>query len=170
MPGDPAAPRCPLDGLADQCQWLIKSEPDVFSIDDLQARGREAWDGVRNYQARNYMRDEMRRGDLVLFYHSSCAEPAAVGLARVDSDAEPDRSQFDPDSEYFDPRSNPEAPRWWLRQFAFVERFVHPVTLQEMKQWNDMDAFALLRRGNRLSVLPVPPAAFERIVQRGRER
>ncbi len=148
--------------------WLVKTEPDVFSIDDLARRGREPWDGVRNYQARNMLRDEMRRGDPVLIYHSSCAVPAAVGLARVDSEAEPDPSQFDPTSDYFDPASAADAPRWWLRQLAFVEAFPSPVTLREMKQWQDTDEFQLLRRGNRLSVLPVPVTAYGRILKTGR--
>lgn len=148
--------------------WLVKTEPDVFSIDDLVERGREPWDGVRNYQARNMLRDEMQRGDPVLIYHSSCAVPAAVGLARVDSEAEPDPSQFDPGSDYFDPGSPADAPRWWLRQLAIVEAFVQPVTLREMKQWQDQDDFLLLRRGNRLSVMPVPAAAYKRILATGR--
>lgn len=144
--------------------WLVKTEPDVFSIEDLQQRGREGWDGVRNYQARNTLRDEMQVGDPVLVYHSSCAVPAAVGLARVDSPAKPDPSQFDPASEYHDPKSDPEAPRWWLRELAFVERFAQAVTLGQMKDWESMDDFLLLRRGNRLSVLPVPLAAYQRIL------
>jgi predicted RNA-binding protein with PUA-like domain len=154
--------------MAAERHWLVKTEPDVFSIDDLARRGREPWDGVRNYQARNMLRDEMRRGDPVLIYHSSCAVPAAVGLARVDSEAEPDPSQFDPTSDYFDPASPADAPRWWLRQLAFVEAFARPVTLREMKQWQAMEAFQLLRRGNRLSVLPVPAAAYARIIETGR--
>ncbi len=154
--------------MAAKRHWLVKTEPDVFSIDDLSERGREPWDGVRNYQARNMLRDEMRRGDPVLVYHSSCAVPAAVGLARVDSEAEPDPSQFDPTSDYFDPASPADAPRWWLRQMAFVEAFSSAVTLREMKQWQGSDDFLLLRRGNRLSVLPVPAAAYARIVKAGR--
>ncbi|MCB1607583.1 MAG: EVE domain-containing protein [Xanthomonadales bacterium] len=145
--------------------WLLKSEPDVFSIDDLKRKQREGWDGVRNYQARNSLRDEMRPGDLVIFYHSSCAQPAAVGLARVDSEAQPDPTQFDPASDYHDPKSSPEDPRWWLRQIAYVHRFEQPVTLQAMKQWEDDLDFPLLRRGNRLSVMPVPAAAARRILR-----
>lgn len=144
--------------------WLVKTEPDVFSIEDLQSRGREGWDGVRNYQARNTLRDEMQPGDPVLVYHSSCAVPAAVGLAKVDSAALPDPSQFDPASDYHDPKSDPQAPRWWLREFAFVERFPQAVTLSQMKDWDGMDDFLLLRRGNRLSVLPVPLSAYQRIL------
>lgn len=144
--------------------WLVKTEPDVFSIEDLEKRGREGWDGVRNYQARNTLRDEMQPGDPVLVYHSSCAVPGAVGLARVDSAALPDPSQFDPGSDYHDPKSDPQAPRWWLREFAFVERFPAAVTLSQMKDWEGMDDFLLLRRGNRLSVLPVPLSAYQRIL------
>ncbi|MCB1587980.1 MAG: EVE domain-containing protein, partial [Xanthomonadales bacterium] len=99
-----------------------------------------------------------------LVYHSSCAVPGAVGLARVDSVALPDPSQFDPASDYHDPKSDPQAPRWWLREFAFVERFPAAVTLSQMKDWEGMDDFLLLRRGNRLSVLPVPLSAYQRIL------
>ena len=144
--------------------WLLKSEPDVFSIDDLQRKGREGWDGVRNYQARNSLRDEMREGDLVIYYHSSCAVPAAVGLARVDSEAQPDPTQFDPQNNYHDPKSDPDAPRWWLRQIAFVASFDQPVTLKAMKDWEDDMGFALLRRGNRLSVMPVAEAVVRKIL------
>lgn len=144
--------------------WLLKSEPDVFSIEDLASKGREGWDGVRNYQARNSLRDEMREGDLVIYYHSSCAQPAAVGLARIASEAQPDPTQFDPKSNYHDPKSPPDAPRWWLRQIAFVARFDEPVTLKAMKAWEDDMGFALLRRGNRLSVMPVAEPVVEKIL------
>ena len=144
--------------------WLMKTEPDGFSIDDLERVGREPWTGVRNYQARNFMR-EMRPGDAVLFYHSSCAVPGVVGLAEVASAPYPDPTQFDPDSEYHDPKSATEAPRWDLVDVAFVRRFDPPVTLDMLRADADrLGDFALLRRGNRLSVLPVAAAQFRRIL------
>lgn len=144
--------------------WLMKTEPDGFSIGDLERVGREPWSGVRNYQARNFMR-EMRKGDAVLFYHSSCAVPGVVGLAEVASSPYPDPTQFDPDSEYHDPKSTTEAARWDLVDVAFVRRFDPPVTLEMLKADADrLGDFVLLRRGNRLSVLPVSAAQFRRIL------
>jgi predicted RNA-binding protein with PUA-like domain len=144
--------------------WLMKTEPDGFSIDDLERVGREPWTGVRNYQARNFMR-EMRKGDAVLFYHSSCAVPGVVGLAEVASAPYPDPTQFDPDSQYHDAKSTTEAARWDLVDVAFVRRFDPPVTLEMLRADADrLGDFALLRRGNRLSVLPVSAAQFRRIL------
>ena len=144
--------------------WLMKSEPDAFSIEDLERAGREPWTGVRNYQARNHMR-AMRPGDAVLFYHSSCAVPAVVGVAQVASDPYPDPTQFDRRSEYHDPRATPAEPRWDLVDVAFVRRFAEPVTLQALKADADqLGEFALLQRGSRLSVLPVTPAQYRRIL------
>ena len=145
--------------------WLMKSEPDEFSIEALARVGREPWTGVRNYQARNYMMKDMRVGDRVLFYHSNCAEPGVAGLATVASDAYPDPSQFDRRSDYHDPASKPEQPRWWLVDIAFERAFRRVVTLEEMKaQADKFGDFALLQRGNRLSVLPVTAAQFKRIL------
>lgn len=136
--------------------WLMKSEPNEFSIDDLQRVKREPWTGVRNYQARNYMRDEMKVGDTVLFYHSNCDEPGVVGLARVASKPYDDPTQFDPESHYYDPKSTPDNPRWQLVDIAYKRRFKHTVSLQTLKANADaLGDFALIRRGNRLSVLPV---------------
>lgn len=137
--------------------WLMKSEPDTFSIDDLEARpgGIEPWDGVRNYQARNFMRDGMQRGDEVFFYHSNCAEPGIVGIARVVREAYPDPTAFDPDSPYFDAKSDPGAPRWLMVDVGFVRRLKRTITLAELKATPQLDGFALVRRGNRLSVMPV---------------
>ena len=144
--------------------WLMKTEPDGFSIDDLERVGREPWTGVRNYQARNFMR-EMRKGDAVLFYHSSCAVPGVVGLAEVASVPYPDPTQFDPDSQYHDAKSTTGAARWDLVDVAFVRRFDPPVTLEMLRADADrLGDFALLRRGNRLSVLPVSAAQFRRIL------
>lgn len=133
----------------------MKSEPDAYSIDDLERDGREMWDGIRNYQARNMMRDDMRIGDEVFFYHSNCKEPAVVGVARVASEPYPDPTQFDPDSKYFDPKSTEDDPRWILVDIEFVRRFSRPVTLAEIKKHPELDGMILTRRGNRLSIMPV---------------
>jgi predicted RNA-binding protein with PUA-like domain len=135
--------------------WLMKSEPDAFSIDDLERKGQEAWDGVRNYQARNFMRDGMRVGDKVFFYHSNCAEPGIVGIAEVATDAYPDPSQFDPKSDYFDGGSTRDNPRWMLVEVKFVKKFKRTITLDELKQQEALAEMALVRKGNRLSVMPV---------------
>jgi predicted RNA-binding protein with PUA-like domain len=145
--------------------WLLKSEPETFSIDDLAARGREPWTGVRNYQARNYLRDAMRLGDGVLFYHSSCARPGVVGIAEVVSPAYPDPTQFDPQSADFDPRSRPEAPRWWLVEIAFRRKLRRTIPLTELKQRRELDGLPLLRRGNRLSVIPLRRAHWDHILR-----
>ncbi|HTV87340.1 MAG TPA: EVE domain-containing protein [Dyella sp.] len=135
--------------------WLMKSEPDTFSIDDLKRKKREAWDGVRNYQARNFMRDEMRVGDAVFFYHSNCAEPGIAGIAEVASDAYPDPSQFDPKSKYFDAGSSRDNPRWMLVDVKFVRKLKRVITLDELKNHAAIAEMRLLRKGNRLSVMPV---------------
>jgi predicted RNA-binding protein with PUA-like domain len=144
--------------------WLMKSEPDAFSIDDLARVKIEPWTGVRNYQARNFMRDGMRPGDGVLFYHSSCAEPGVVGLAEVASPAYPDPTQFQRKSDYFDPKSPPANPRWMLVDIAFERKLKRTITLTELKQQSRLDGFALLQRGNRLSVLPVSKAEWNCIL------
>ncbi len=140
--------------------WLLKTEPNTFSIDDLASRPghTEPWDGVRNYQARNFLRDGMRVGDEVLLYHSSCAVPAVVGLARVASVPRPDPTQFDPESPYCDPGSDPDHPRWVLVDIRYVRHLPRPVPLAELKQHaNALGDLALLRR-SRLSVMPVSDA------------
>jgi predicted RNA-binding protein with PUA-like domain len=144
--------------------WLMKSEPDTFSIDDLKRKKREAWDGVRNYQARNFMRDDMRVGDGVFFYHSSCPEPGIAGLAEVASDAYPDPSQFDPKSHYFDPGSSRDDPRWMLVDVKFVKKLPHVITLDELKTHKKLADMRLLRKGNRLSVMPVTAAEWTYIL------
>lgn len=144
--------------------WLMKSEPDAFSIDDLERVGTEPWTGVRNYQARNFMRDGMRRGDGVLFYHSSCAEPGVVGVAEVASDAYPDPTQFDRRSDYHDARSSPENPRWMLVDVAFRRKLARTITLEELRGQSKLEGFALLQRGNRLSVLPVTKGQWNAIL------
>jgi len=146
--------------------WLMKSEPEEFSIDHLARVGREPWSGVRNYQARNYMRDAMRVGDGVLFYHSNCALPGVVGLAEVASAAYPDPTQFDPGSDYHDPASSPQSPRWLLVDIAFKRKLARTIPLEALKQHAQaLGDFALLRRGNRLSVLPVSPQQWRHILK-----
>jgi predicted RNA-binding protein with PUA-like domain len=144
--------------------WLMKSEPDTFSIDNLKQKKREAWDGVRNYQARNFMRDDMRVGDKVFFYHSNCAEPGIAGIAEVVSDAYPDPSQFDPKSKYFDPGSSRESPRWMLVDVKFVKKLKRVITLDELKNHSALADMRLLRKGNRLSVMPVEAAEWRYIL------
>ena len=144
--------------------WLMKSEPETFSIDDLSERGSEPWDGVRNYQARNFMRDGMRVGDGVLFYHSNCAEPGIVGLAEVASDAYPDPSQFDPNSDYFDAGSSRDNPRWILVDVKFVRRLKRTITLKELQGRPELAEMALVRKGNRLSVMPVTVTEWKAIL------
>ena len=142
--------------------WLMKSEPDAFSIDDLERIGTEPWNGVRNYQARNHMR-QMQVGDGVLFYHSSCAVPAIVGVAKVASVAYPDPTQFDPKSDYFDAKSTREEPRWSLVDVAFERKLARPIPLEEIKRHADAlgEGFALTQRGSRLSVSPVSAAQWK---------
>ena len=144
--------------------WLMKSEPDEFSIDDLQRVGTEPWGGVRNYQARNFMR-EMKRGDGVLFYHSSCAVPGVVGIGEIANEAAPDPSQFDRKSDYFDAASKREEPRWDLVDVGFKRKLARTITLDEIREQADkLGDFALIRRGNRLSVLPVTAAQWKLIL------
>jgi predicted RNA-binding protein with PUA-like domain len=142
--------------------WLIKSEPEEFSFDDLRAgpRQSEPWDGVRNYQARNMMRDQMQVGDGVFFYHSNCAEPGIVGLAKVASKSYPDATAFDPEDKHFDPKSDPENPRWFLIDVQYVRKFKRTVSLTELKSYPELAEFQLVKRGNRLSVMPVPDDAW----------
>jgi predicted RNA-binding protein with PUA-like domain len=141
--------------------WLMKSEPDAFSIDDLKRKKREAWDGVRNYQARNFMRDGMRPGDKVFFYHSNCAVPGIAGIAEVATDAYPDPSQFDPKSKYFDPGSSRDNPRWMLVDVKYVRKLKRVITLDELKSQPALADMALVRKGNRLSVMPVSAQDWE---------
>lgn len=135
-------------------RWLIKSEPDVFSFADLQAREKEPWNGVRNYQARNFLR-QMEVGDLCLFYHSNAAPPCVVGVARVVTVSLPDDLQFDPTSSYYDPKSSPENPRWSMVEVAAVQALPRPVTLAELRDCPAWEGSPLVRKGARLSVFPV---------------
>ena len=137
--------------------WLINSEPDAFSIDDLENApgGKEHWDGIRNYQARNFMRDKMEIGDKAFFYHSNCKEPGIVGLCEVVSGAYPDHTAFDPNEKYFDAKSDPDNPRWLLRDVKFVRKLKRTIGLREMKEYPELAEFRLVQRGNRLSIMPV---------------
>jgi predicted RNA-binding protein with PUA-like domain len=146
--------------------WLMKTEPDVFSLDDLMSRPKktETWDGVRNYQARNFMR-EMEIGDHVFFYHSSCEEPGIVGIARIVARAHPDPTQWDPKSEYYDAKSNRQEPRWSAVDVKFERRLSRNITLNELKKHEkDLKGFRLLMTGNRLSVIPVAPEHWDAIL------
>ncbi len=135
--------------------WLMKSEPDAYSIDDLERDRREPWDGIRNYQTRNMIRDEMKIGDRAFFYHSSCEVPSVVGIMKIASEAYPDPTQFDPDSEHFDTKSSKDEPRWLLVDVAFERKLNRPITLKELKGHPGLSDFRLNRRGNRLSIFPV---------------
>jgi predicted RNA-binding protein with PUA-like domain len=139
--------------------WLFKSEPDAFSIDALAAAPRRTshWDGVRNFQARNMMRDEMKRGDLGFFYHSSCAEPGIAGIVKIVREGYPDHTAFDAGSSYFDADSDPSSPRWFMVDVQLVRRFAQPVTLERLRRHAEgrLKDMLILRRGNRLSITPV---------------
>ena len=145
-------------------RWLMKTEPDTFSIDDLKQRRIEPWNGVRNYQARNFIR-AMQRGDAVMIYHSSCAVPGVVGLAKVATPPYPDQSQFDPKSDYFDAGSDRGDPRWTLVDVGFVRKLKHAITLDQIRTLRNLGDFALTRRGNRLSVLPVSDKQWDAILE-----
>jgi predicted RNA-binding protein with PUA-like domain len=147
--------------------WLMKSEPDDVSIDDLARAPRQtvAWTGVRNYQARNFMRDAFRVGDGVLFYHSSCPEPGIAGSAEVVSGAQPDETQFDPASPYHDPASKHDAPRWLGVDVRLVRK-TRLLSLAEMRAAPELATMRVLQRGNRLSITPVSPAEWEAVLRR----
>ncbi|MFU8896061.1 MAG: EVE domain-containing protein [Gammaproteobacteria bacterium] len=145
--------------------WLMKSEPESFSIDDLARAPQQTtcWDGVRNYQARNMLRDQMKCGDLVFYYHSNCELPGIVGSVEVVREGYPDHTAFDPDDHHFDPKSDPAAPRWYMVDVKLVEKFPRVLSLRELKEYADdkLAGFQLLARGNRLSVMPVSSAQWK---------
>jgi len=143
--------------------WLMKTEPDEFSIDDLARKKVEPWTGVRNYQARNFIR-EMEAGDGVLFYHSSCEVPGVAGIAEVAATAYPDPTQFDRKSDYYDAASKREEPRWSLVDVKFKRKLKRVIPLAELKDRDELEGFALLARGNRLSVLPVSKPQWDFIL------
>jgi len=145
--------------------WLMKSEPESFSIDDLKTMKVEHWDGVRNYQARNMMRDEMKKGDQVFFYHSACKEPGIVGIAEVVKEGYPDFTAFDPESKYYDPKSSEEKPRWFMVDVKFKRKLKRAIPLQELKQQPELAEMMLLRKGNRLSINPVSKTEWDFILR-----
>jgi predicted RNA-binding protein with PUA-like domain len=146
--------------------WLMKSEPDVFGIDDLKnAPGKtEPWDGVRNYQVRNMMRDEMKPGDLAFFYHSSCKEPGIAGIMKIVREGYPDSTAYNPDAKYYDPKSDPDKPRWYRVDVRYVRKLKRVITLSELKVDPELTDLPLLRRGNRLSIMPVSRQQWEYIL------
>ena len=148
--------------------WLIKSEPSVYSIKDLERDGTTEWSGVRNFKARNYMRDEMRPGDGLLFYHSNVDPLGVYGIAEVASPAHPDSTQFRTGDHYHDPESRPDAPRWWCVDVGHVETFANPVTRDALKATPELAGMAVLKRGMRLSVMRVTPEEFEIVRRMGR--
>nr|VFK41549.1 MAG: Predicted RNA-binding protein, contains PUA-like domain [Candidatus Kentron sp. SD]VFK47477.1 MAG: Predicted RNA-binding protein, contains PUA-like domain [Candidatus Kentron sp. SD]VFK79045.1 MAG: Predicted RNA-binding protein, contains PUA-like domain [Candidatus Kentron sp. SD] len=146
--------------------WLMKSEPGEFGIQDLAARPgrREPWDGVRNYQARNMLRDRMKSGDLAFFYHSNCAEPGIVGIMRIVRDGYPDSCAFDPEDEHFDPKSDPRDPRWYRVDVELVRVFPRVIPLRRLKRYPELARMPLVQRGNRLSIMPVSETEWEFIL------
>ncbi|HET7585707.1 MAG TPA: EVE domain-containing protein [Gemmatimonadaceae bacterium] len=158
------APPAPSNG--ERRYWLVKSEPDCFSFDDLwRAPHRTTfWDGVRNYQARNFLRDAMRRGDLVFYYHSSAEPPAIVGIAEVVHEGRPDPTAFDPKEDHFDPDSDPAQPRWFGVDIRAVRPLARPIALAELRRAQGLDGMVLLQRGSRLSVQPVTAAEWDAVL------
>lgn len=147
--------------------WLLKSEPSTFSIDDLAAapHATTSWDGVRNYQARNMLRDQMKKGDLAFFYHSSCDEPGIVGIVEVVKEGYPDHTAFERSSRYYDPDSDPESPRWFMVDVQLKRRLARTITLAELRRHaKELAGLPLLQKGNRLSVMPVDPAHWKLIL------
>jgi predicted RNA-binding protein with PUA-like domain len=145
--------------------WLMKSEPHAYSIQDLAAEKTKTthWDGVRNYQARNFMRDQMKKGDLVLFYHSNAKPPAVVGVARVVRESYPDHTSWDPNDKHYDPKSSAENPRWFMVDIKLVEIFDEPIGLETLRGMKKLEKMELLRKGSRLSVQPVRKNEFDAI-------
>lgn len=147
--------------------WLMKSEPDVFGIDHLRKMPKqtEHWDGVRNYQARNMMRDEMQKGDLVFFYHSNCAEPGIVGIMKIARSGYPDTTAQNPEGKYYDPKATPDNPRWYMVDVKYQRHLKRNISLNELKTHAKLAEMPLVRRGNRLSIMPVTEAQWNYILQ-----
>ena len=145
--------------------WLMKSEPDTYSIDDLQSFGVDHWDGIRNYQVRNFFRDQMQVGDQAFFYHSNCKVPGIVGTMEIVSKAYPDHTAFDPSEKYFDSKSDPENPRWLMVDVRYVRHLDRMITLGELRQQKQIADMKLLQRGNRLSVLPLSKMEWQYILE-----
>ena len=147
--------------------WLMKTEPDCFGIEHLKTRPKrtEHWDGVRNYQARNFIRDGMQKGDLAFFYHSSCAEPGIAGIVKISRAAYPDHTAWDPDNEHFDPKSSPDKPIWFMVDVKLERDFKHPILLSTIKANPALQDMALVQRGTRLSVMPVKEKEWKAILK-----
>ncbi|MGJ8679110.1 EVE domain-containing protein [Paraglaciecola sp.] len=148
--------------------WLFKTEPDAFSIDDLvnAPEQTEPWDGIRNYQARNFLRDEVDVGDLVFIYHSSCKQVGIVGLAEVVKSGYVDHTQFDPEAKYYDPKSSREKPRWYMVDIQFSQKFSQLLPLSIIKTMDDIKEIGLVKKGHRLSIMPVQKTEFEALLSR----
>ena len=146
--------------------WLMKSEPDAYSIEDLAAQKKKTdhWDGIRNYQARNFIRDDMATRDLAFFYHSNCESPAVVGIIKIVSSAYPDHTAFDPTEKYYDPKSDPDNPRWFMIDVQLVKRFRNKVTLVEIRSESKLKNMKLVQKGNRLSILPLTEREWKHIL------
>lgn len=147
--------------------WLFKTEPDSFSIDDLAAKPAqtEHWDGIRNYQARNFLRDDIKSGDQVFIYHSSCKDVGIVGLAEVVKEGYVDHTQFDPEGKYYDPKSDPENPRWYMVDIQLKEKFKTLLSLKTIKQMEGITELGLVKKGHRLSIMPVTEGEFKALMQ-----
>ena len=145
--------------------WLMKSEPDTYSIDDLQSFGVDHWDGIRNYQVRNFFRDQMQVADQAFFYHSNCKEPGIVGTMEIVSKAYPDHTAFDPSEKYFDSKSDPENPRWLMVDVRYIRHLDRMIMLGELRQQRQIADMKLLQRGNRLSVLPLSKMEWQYILE-----
>ncbi len=145
--------------------WIFKSEPDVYSIDDLARDKTTFWDGVRNYEARNFLRDKIKKGDIVLFYHSNCDEPGIYGICEVIKEGYPDFTQFDSSHKYFDPKSKKENPTWFMVDIKFVSKLKKPVLLEGIKSNPKLKNMRLIQKGNRLSILPLSKIEFDEILK-----
>ena len=147
--------------------WLMKSEPDAFSIDMLQNRPEqtEHWDGVRNYQARNMLRDQMKIGDLAYFYHSTCKVPGIVGIVEIVREGYPDFTAFDHNDPHYDPGSNPDQPRWYMVDVRYVRSFSRVISLDELKKHDQLHSMTLLKRGNRLSIMAIAIKEWQYILK-----
>ena len=146
--------------------WLMKTEPGCFGLEHLKALPKRTahWDGVRNYQARNFLRDDMKKGDRAFFYHSSCAEPGIVGIVKITRGGYPDRTAWDPDGEHFDPKSSPDNPIWYMVDIRFETRFNAPLPLAELRRFPALAGMLLLKKGMRLSIQPVTQSEFDFII------
>ena len=144
--------------------WLMKSEPETYSIDDLKVFKTDHWDGIRNYQVRNFFRDQMKVGDKAFFYHSNCKEPGIVGLMEIASEAYTDHTAFDKDEKYFDAKSDPDNPRWLMLDVKYIRHTKRNITLSELREHKEIEDMRLLQKGNRLSVIPMTKSEWDYIL------